>query len=408
MNLANFLSALDTLTKVKLDDMQSAANDLLVHYQAQVAPEAYLAIQRCLKVYGIPFEGDKKITLRDSQYHPSMPPQQFGKNFNQDIYAFAYEICSLAYSFEQNGVVTEHATKLAVMFDKPAAMLRYLVDFSKCAQSSRTPVHDACLFSLPDFNQPGFLDQNNGCKFELFKSLGAKSGNMLRKDFKEMLPFAWDLQKLVASKREEAKACNHKVDPTKIKAKELIIHQISAQLDHLESKKDDDDFNNEEYKNLIQSLSKNLSELSEFIAGKYLKDLSLIELKAIYESYKLDTQGAYKIFIDNGIPAKYFAEFKALNRQVAGTNIPNVTIDGKTIGYPGFYLMKVPVADELQAARAACFGKMTNCCQSLSGEAGHACVIHGLTSPNGGFYVICEGDSQQPNVDDKVLAMSWA
>lgn len=408
MNLANFLSDLDTLTKVKPEELQASANDLLSHYQAEVAPEGYLAIQRCLKSCGIPFAGDKDVTLSDGQYHPQMPPQLFGANFKQATYAFAYEICSLAYLFEQNGIVTEHATKLAVMFDNPSAMLRYLVDFSKSVQFSRTPVHDACLFSLPDFNQPGFSDQHNGCKFELFKSLGAKSGNMLRKDFKEMLPFAWDLQKFVASKREEAKACNHKVDPTKIKAKELIIRQISAQLDHLESKKDDDDFNDEEYKNLIQSLSKNLSELSEFIAGKYLKDLSLIELKAFYEAYKLGTQGAYKIFIDNGIPAKYFAEFKALNRQDAGKNIPNVMVDGKSIGYPGYYLMKVPVADELQAARAACLGKMTNCCQSLSGEAGQPCVIHGLTSPNGGFYVLCEGDSQQPNVDDKVLAMSWA
>ncbi len=40
--------------------------------------------------------------------------------------------------------------------------------------------------------------------------------------------------------------------------------------------------------------------------------------------------------------------------------------------------MKVPVLDDMHAARAACFGKLIgqNRCQSLSGEQGQACVIH--------------------------------
>ena len=402
----NLLIKLQVILKSEKDEQRRKANEWLDSLQHN--PEKQTALKNCLKAFGIPFEKSEEVILRAAPIFPAMPPSLFGKYFNQDLYQQAYRLCALAIIFEKNGIAAEHATKLAVMFDNPSAMLGYLVEFTKGANTSSSPLHDACLFSLPDFNEPGFLDQKNGCKFEVFKSLAVNGGNMLRKDFKEMLPFAWELQKLVVSKKEEATVNNRKVDPNKIKVKELDIRQISAKLDDMESKKDDDDFNKEEYKNLIQSLSQNLHELTELSAGKYLKDLSLIQLKAFYETYKLSTQGAYKIFIDNGIPAKYFAQFKALNRQMAGRNIPDVMVDGKTIGYPGYYLMKIPVADELQAARAACLGKMTNCCQSLSGEAGQPCVIHGLTSPNGGFYVLCEGDSQQPKVSDKVLAMSWA
>ncbi|MGD9591903.1 MAG: hypothetical protein AB7V32_05240, partial [Candidatus Berkiella sp.] len=39
---------------------------------------------------------------------------------------------------------------------------------------------------------------------------------------------------------------------------------------------------------------------------------------------------------------------------------------------------------------------------------GHACTIHGLTSPYGGFYVLCQGDSKNPQITDTVVAQSWA
>jgi hypothetical protein len=82
-------------------------------------------------------------------------------------------------------------------------------------------------------------------------------------------------------------------------------------------------------------------------------------------------------------------------------------IDGNDLGYPGFYFKKINVQDEKEAARAACLGKLTKCCQSLSGEAGEPCVIHGLTSSNGGFYILCEGDLTNPKISDSVIAQSW-
>ncbi|WP_133131536.1 hypothetical protein, partial [Legionella sainthelensi] len=34
-------------------------------------------------------------------------------------------------------------------------------------------------------------------------------------------------------------------------------------------------------------------------------------------------------------------------------------------------------------------------------------MIHGIASPNGGFYVLCQGEAQNPSLDDAILAQSW-
>lgn len=111
--------------------------------------------------------------------------------------------------------------------------------------------------------------------------------------------------------------------------------------------------------------------------------------------------------LSQGLSKKDYAKFLNLDRTNAGLTIPDINIDGKVLGYPGFYFKKINVQDETQAARAACLGKLTHCCQSLSGEAGEPCVIHGLTSPNGGFYILCKGDIANPQISDPVIAQSW-
>jgi ankyrin repeat protein len=404
-SISEILKGLKTLSKANGATQTARANEWLAACKDE--PEKLAALQQCLKMFKISFEGAQEEIPTSN---PN-PPSYYKEYYNDALYQQAYAISALAYTFEKNGIVEEHATKLAVMFDDSEIMLNYLVEFAKGTQSN-TPLHNACLFNLPDFQEPGFLDKNSGCKFAIFKKM-AKS-NMLRKDFKEMLPFAWELQKMVVAENK-AKACEPKPDKNQIqKNNELIndsIKQIQTDIatyDDLERRKNTlNVLEEEDYNQFAKKLSHERFNLAELSKGKLLKDLSAVELRAIYEKYKINTSEAYKIFLDNNIPEKFFAQFKALNRQGAGEFIPDVTIDGAALGHPGFYLMKVPVMDEKHAARAACFGKMTDCCQSLSGEAGQSCVIHGLTSPYGGFYVICKGDSKNPRVSDEVIGQSW-
>ena len=88
--------------------------------------------------------------------------------------------------------------------------------------------------------------------------------------------------------------------------------------------------------------------------------------------------------------------------------MPPIVIDGNTIiGYPGYYLRRLNVENLQDAEYAAVLGKLSDCCQSMSGEAGEPCAIHGISSAHGGFYVICFGDVNQPKREDQLIAQSW-
>lgn len=388
---------------------QSEAVAMLIEqYKNDKAVE--LALKQCLKAWKIEFAGASEIPPLATQHDPSLPPTLFGKYFNHNNYPKVFALCNLAYQFEKNGIPTEHATKLCVIFSDEKKILEYLGEYAKSvAAVSKTPLHDACLFALPDFKEKGFLDDGTGCQFAEFQAKAAQGVGannwMLRRDFKILLPFAWNIQKVIEEKNKQAKASGYKPVQAKI---DLVTNELNThikRLEQLERKKSAlNDDEEDEYAQLSSKISKQLCQLADLSAGK---SVTLLELKAFYEVFKVNTMGSYKLFIDHGIPGKFHEKFKTLDRSKAGKLIPDIKIDGATLNYPGYYLMKVPVEDELQAARAACFGKITGCCQSLSGEAGEPCVIHGLTSPHGGFYVLCKGDSNDPKVTDPVIAQSW-
>lgn len=70
-------------------------------------------------------------------------------------------------------------------------------------------------------------------------------------------------------------------------------------------------------------------------------------------------------------------------------NLPDISIDGKNHGHPGYHLLKLPLDDP----RAYILGHITNCCQSIGG-ASDACVVDGLTLKNNGFYVLLKSKNK--------------
>lgn len=72
--------------------------------------------------------------------------------------------------------------------------------------------------------------------------------------------------------------------------------------------------------------------------------------------------------------------------------LPDVIIDGSSIGHPKYYLVKLPVDDP----RAFILGKLTNCCQSI-GEDSEQCVIDGITRETSAFYVLLKRSSKTNN-----------
>jgi len=145
----------------------------------------------------------------------------------------------------------------------------------------------------------------------------------------------------------------------------------------------------------------------QFYADQPFKQLNISQLTALYNEYNLKNNGLKQFFTENGISVEKYHQFLELNRSQAGTHIPDITITGESVNHPGFYLKKLNAQNETEAAFAACLGKLSNCCQSLSGEMGEPCVIHGLTSPHGGFFVVCKGDVNNPLITDEVMCQSW-
>jgi ankyrin repeat protein len=322
-----------------------------------------------------------------------------------EAYAKLLAFTKLAYLYEHAGDPHEHAKKLAVVFRDKQTALNYLTK-----STANSTVENACSFTLPSLTES---------TFEVWMGFAKKY--IGDKQFQNVMANAHEIEKLVKRQNTEYRdrlKINKllKTDIKLITAKKKEIEAANAEWKDL----DKHHGNLEGYKNrskeenkarhsmLIAEKVKLNRELLALCAGIPLKDADLPLLNAYNEAYKLNTEKALKYMLDNGLTKQNYAKFLTLERKDDDEKIPPILLDGNDLGYPGCYLKKIDVLDECDAARAACLGKKSKCCQSLSGEAGEPCVIHGLTSPNGGFYVLCQGDANNPNVEDEIIAQCWA
>lgn len=82
--------------------------------------------------------------------------------------------------------------------------------------------------------------------------------------------------------------------------------------------------------------------------------------------------------------------------------IPEVSFSGRMVEHDcaDFYMSRLAPSDPL----AAVLGRLTGCCQSI-GDDGEDPVIHGITSENGGFYVLIRRLARKKS---EVIAQCWA
>lgn len=320
-------------------------------------------------------------TTRLIHYPKNTKAEHWTGFYSQSRYEYLMPYCQLAYLAEGKGSPEEHALKLALAFDTERDALVYT---RECFKHHILPMHDGCAFVLPDLNQ---------CDFKSWKTL--IKTNIHDRAFRELLNHASEIEKEI-SKNKPIEKTNRNL----IKSKKNELNEVIGKFKTLKSKHGTLTSQEEqEYKKSIQEMSKLRLELFRLSAGVSLNNYDVMTLKAAKESY-LNNFVSYRIMTENGLLENDFNKFQKLKRANDDTQIPNIDVDGSDLGFPGFHLKKVDVMDEAQAAEAACFGKLTHCCQSLSGEAGEPCVIHGLTSPKSGFYVLKDDEG-------KVLAQSW-
>lgn len=359
---------------------------------------------------GIIIQNEKKHEEEDSQKEKYINHYKAKQCFNQKLYEDILPYCQLAYLYEQNGVAEEHALKLSLVFDTLDDIIKYLNVESKQnkkhdneteQENSHLVIHDACLFALPE------MDMFTPTQWEEWKKLCKR--NMNNAEFKKILPKANELEAMInqhfspEKKPHEVKERNNEM-LRNIERVNKAVKDFASRAATLNTQEE------KEYTEKIKELSTLRTMLFEECKGLPLKDMDIDYIIAFNEKYLVDSSEAYRYMLSQGLRKQDYDKFVALTRRDDDVQIPNIKIQGSDLEPPveGFYLMKVPVLDELQAARAACLGKLTDCCQSLSGELGEPCVKHGLTSPYGGFYVICKGNLEHPKVEDFVLGQCWA
>ncbi|MCC5791080.1 MAG: hypothetical protein JJT82_00515 [Legionellaceae bacterium] len=316
-------------------------------------------------------------------------------------------ICELAFLFEENGNPIEHALKLSVVFDRVEEALKYLERSGTHAESTQQLlVHAACLFSLPDISQ---LREQNWSKWKaLFKNEVLHRGN---RKFLRVFANAVEIERFLYAPGEDGKV-PYKSPPSDA-LKTLEKERNSAHQEYKKLHRRHGRLNaseSERYDKLVKDILPTLHSKLAHAARSLQFTHMTYSILHVCDIYCTPQDGIAKYLHHLGLGTQSYEKFKRLKRQDDQDMIPDITIDGEKHGYKGYYLMKVPVLHDGHAARAAGLGKLTDCCQSLSGELGEACTIHGLCSPYGGFYVLCEGETNAP-LDDKiqhpVLAQTW-
>ena len=317
----------------------------------------------------------------------------YGADFDKQLYQYLLPYTKLAYEYETNGSPEEHAFKLSVIFKSKNDALTYLNQML----SQGIGIHDACLFTLPD---------PVGCNFSIWKDLAKKYMNDA--PFRKLLGQACEIQALINADCKDPIVEKSKAELEAIEILRKSIEENKIKLKKLKSHATNRQGHEEQYLALNIQLANDKNELLRLRAGMPIDaKMDLVTLLAYQERYIQESSPSYKYMLSKGLTKKDYEKFVTLDRTHAGENIPEAIIDGATLGHPGYYLKKVNVQNDEEAARAACFGKLTNCCQSLSGEAGEPCTIHGLTNPNGGFYIICAGIAANPTISDKLIGQTW-
>ncbi|VEH36229.1 ankyrin repeat domain-containing protein [Legionella sainthelensi] len=330
---------------------------------------------------------------------PLLPPHQVQ---NHDCYQKVLPLCQLALIVERNGVAEDHALKLATIFKDEKAVLHYLIQF-KDQNSYNYLVHDACLFELP---------KADTCAMAQWLKLA--NLYLANPRFRALLPHAEAIEVMGKMGKKTTKQEGQKFDAKvrdKIQEVKKELSTVSKQYKQLKKKPLTNPAERMARQEKLQALSQYMFNLQNYLVSLCQGRLSLahvdmIVLEAFYATYQQESSAAQNILIQNGISPQNREHFYSLPRDNADKTIPDLVIDGKEIGYPGIYIKKLDTTSDKGAALAACLGRITQCCQYLGG-VGSECVIHGIASPNGGFYVLCQGEAQNPSLDDAILAQSW-
>lgn len=378
-----------------IDSIQNYLNHFKRYYDEQKATQ--FLHDACL--FSLPPEGEKwdfKIwhTLLNSS-HPSHP-----EDFIFKIFSFAHKI---EHFFENH---PEKVKSYIIKFVEDEFKEKYKKQYEEIFKE----IHD------PKTNK---IEQILKTEAEWLDQELEKESNAIKKDIDKQyqhyllkdLGFNYaDLKdRARATAQDKIKEINNRKENPTIKD-ELKYAEIKQKINEKFTKKILKNYHTK--KNMITPFASKEDYINDCLKNKIMMQIqkelpfsnktsfSLLQKCAgecAYDRGKENPKAA-SIFLQHGIPEQAFNEYLSLIPQDDKYSaIPNITLSGLDIhpSYHGYTLSKLDPADP----EAAVLGKLTSCCQWLGGQ-GEDCVKHGVTSKNGGFYVL-----RDPN--NKIVAQCW-
>lgn len=321
--------------------------------------------------------------------------------------------------------------KLAFLFRSQARALTYISQFQAQFPESTALIHDACVF----INFPRMSSKESDIQgiwnvtlwADLILRLGSQSTKFLSWAFAVESKLTLDGKALYIQKKERFKLL-------KLERYDALREEYSKiELDHANPQADPQKIAISVEKKIFRTLTGLCNkEIEKIVRDKLsmtdsvFNTLSKHEKKRRIEDYirccdlpniemenllKLVTEIGYKRIAENphfaregilaGMTESDFNRcLDLIDTTRENDKLPDITIDGQSLGYSNLYLKKLAPTDPL----GFILGIKTNCCQYIGGE-GTACAIHGMTSKLGGFYVLFK---KANGGRDQIIAQTWA
>ncbi|HEV2614496.1 MAG TPA: ankyrin repeat domain-containing protein [Gammaproteobacteria bacterium] len=318
-------------------------------------------VQQILQKAGKNTDDDnyKKVINQLERAKKTQIPSQHG--LDPDIYRTLLGVMIVTDFLEGTQNAETHARKLTVMFGDVRSALQYLEKYHSKNNTSNRPIHDACLFNMPENSNWDVKAWQSFCKNYLIN-------DQVRNSF-----ILTDPSKLPELLTKAKISDVSKTSPESPTGKSLIQTILDAQIKMKFARADED---------------KKAAEIFS----------------------KCQSEGVY---VPENIFNKYLDEVKPQIKKIKSSDeiIPPVFIDGSEFGCKGYYVVKLSHGDP----KGAVLGYLTACCQSL-GREGEECAKYGMIRENSGFYVMCKGkipkDKEKVNtIEDipvkDIVAQTW-
>lgn len=326
-------------------------------------------------------------------------PEANNHGFRLKMYQELLPYTRLAYAIEQNGSPEEHAYKLAVLFDNPESEpMKHVMNYWRMVAMENANdaqfIHNSCLFELP---------RGSGWTVEAWRGfVRADLLNFIKGDrgIALCLSEAERIEEKLLTKREDTK-------------KKVWIKKRQSEVEKKAKKSQaESQASGSPQRTQAPATTRDPEQLwqQEWQKQKpsILSQISVKELTEVYSSLTYargdEHPEAASLFRRYGMSEIDFNKYLDLKPKDSN-NIPYVMVGGNRISpeLKNYYIKKLDPRDPM----CAVLGKKTGCCQSIGG-AGEACAIHGITSEDGGFYVLCAGDPKNPKPTDDIRAQCWA